>query len=385
VKVVFLIRSLDRGGAERQLVLLAHGLQRLGHHVSVLVFYGGGCFEPELLASGIQVAVIGKRSRWESLSFLRRARLCLASEKPDVIHSYLGGANIVAATLKPWLSNVKIVWGLRAARLAFRESDLLSRLSAWAEVLLSRVPDLIIANSEAGKRYATRVGFPEGALAVVPNGIDLRKFNIDSESRGRFRSTFGISNHEVVIGRVGRMDPVKDYPGFLRMASIIAKQNPGIRFLCIGGGSNEYVAQLRALASDLGIGGSVTWAGAVDEMPAAYNSLDLLVSTSVSEGFPNVLLEAMACGVPCVTTDVGDSKQIVEGTGVAVAYGNDQELADACLKLLSSLPDKQRVRKRIVDHFGLEQLVCRTEQHLIRLVGHLHEKAPAQSVAALLT
>ena len=152
-------------------------------------------------------------------------------------------------------------------------------------------------------------------MAVIPNGIDTSRFREMPGSGARLRALWGVRDDQILIGLVGRLDYMKDHPTFLRAAAKLTHHNDSVRFVCVGGGPISYAAQLKDLSSELGLHDRIVWAGDQDDMPSVYSALDLLVSSSSGEGFSNVIGEAMACGVPCVVTDVGDSALIVGETG----------------------------------------------------------------------
>lgn len=367
--ILFLVRSLDRGGAERQLVVLAKGLARRGHAVAVAVFFGGGVYEAELAEADVRVINLGKQGRWDVLPFLNRLVRLLRKERPAVMHSYLGVPNILATVLKPLLPGIRIVWGVRASNVDLSRYDWLSRLAYSLECRLARFADCIIANSCAGKRYAVANGFPEGKIIVIPNGIDTTYFRFDSKGRQQVRSEWALGEDEMLVGLVARLDPMKDHPSFLEAASHIARGRHDVRFVCVGDGSADYVEAIKQQAVALGLIEQLIWAGARDNMPAVYSALDIATSSSFGEGFSNTIAEAMACGVPCVVTDVGDSAHIVGDLGSVVAPGDGSALA-AAIQHLTNLPPAERRalgdagRARIVSEFGLDRLVQRTEQAL---------------------
>lgn len=366
---LFLTRSLDRGGAERQLVVLAKGLARRGHAVVVVVFFGGGVYETELAEAGVRVINLGKKGRWDILSFLNRLMRLLRKERPAMLHSYLGVPNILATVLKPLLPGTRIVWGVRASNVDLSHYDWLSRLAYSLECRLARFADCIIANSCAGKRYAVGNGFPEGKIVVIPNGINTEYFRFDHEGRGRVRAEWGIDEDKILVGLVARLDPMKDHPTFLDAASRIAREHHDVCFVCVGDGSEDYVELVKQQAKTLGLSDRVIWAGARDNMPAVYSAMDIVSSSSIGEGFSNTIAEAMACEVPCVVTDVGDSAFIVGDAGCVVKPGDGAALA-AAIQKLSDLPREERrtlgdaCRARIVSEFGMDRLVQRTEQTL---------------------
>lgn len=367
--ILFLARSLDRGGAERQLVVLANGLARRGHAVAVAVFFGGGAYESELAGTGVRVIHLGKKDRWDILPFLYRLVRLLRKERPAVLHSYLGVPNILVAALKPLLSGTRIVWGVRASNMDLARYDWLSRLAYVLERRLARFAHCIIANSRAGKHHAIANGFPADRIVVIPNGIDTDCFRPNPEGRRRVRAEWGLGDHEILVGLIGRLDPMKDHPVFLEAASNIARVRRDVRFVCVGGGPADYAEALKQHAATLGLTNQLIWVGARDDMPAVYSALDIASSSSYGEGFSNTIAEAMACGVPCVVTDVGDSALIVGDAGSVVPPGDYNALAAAIGRLIDR-PHEERLelgevcRARVVSKFGIDRLIQRTEEAL---------------------
>lgn len=367
--ILFLARSLDRGGAERQLVVLVKGLARRGHAVAVAVFFGGGVYETELAEAGVRVINLGKQGRWDIFPFLNHLVRVLREERPAVLHSYLGVPNILAAALKPLLPGTRIIWGVRASNVDLSRYDWLSRLAYSLERRLVRFADCIIANSQAGKRHAVVNGFPEGKMVVIPNGINTEYFRFDPEGRQQARSEWGVGEDEILVGLVARFDPMKDHLGFLAAAGRIARERHDVRFVCVGDGLVVYADELKQRAVALGLAGRLIWAGARDDMPAVYSALDIASSSSLSEGFSNTVAEAMACGVPSVVTDVGDSAWIVGDTGIVVPHSDPGLLTQGMLKLIAMPAEERRAlggqaRSRIAAEFGIDNMVQTTERAL---------------------
>lgn len=373
MRIVFLIRSLHYGGAERQLVALAKGLKERGHSVLVAVFYPGGPLEKDLEDSGVPVNILDKHGRWDVFPFLWRLISLVRYEKPDILLGYLPVPNLLTVLLKPLLPRIKMVWGVRASNVDLSRYDWLVRVVFRIECFFSRFADLIIVNSRAGQEYHLKHGFPESKMVVVPNGIDTERFVPDPEARHRVRKEWGITDNEKLIGIVARLDPMKDYPTFLKAASLLAKERDDVRFVCVGDGPEPYKSELKRLAQALKLEDKLIWAGSRDDMPAVYNALDIASSSSsYGEGFPNVVGEAMACGVPCVVTDVGDSAWIIGDTGLAVGPKDPVALAKSISKMLKELDDNstqiaEKVRTRIVENFSLSRLITNTNQQLLSL------------------
>jgi glycosyltransferase involved in cell wall biosynthesis len=370
--ILFLIRTLTYGGAERQLVALAQGLHKRGHRVRVMVFYPGGPLEPDLVGAGIPIVSVNKRGRWDMLRFFWRMARALRRERPDVVHGYLSASNLPALLLRPFYRG-KAVWGVRTADIDHEGNDWLAWLDNMLERRLSRFADLIIANSHAGRAFAIARGFCASKTIVIPNGIDTDRFHPDAAGRSTFRNELGIDADQLLIGRVGRLDPRKDYPTFLRAATLIARQRPDARFICVGSGPADLESHLKSLALELGLGDRVIWTGARADMPAVYSAMDLSVSSSATEGTPNAVAEAMACGVPCVVTDVGDSAVIVGHHGSVVPKEDPDALAAAALRMLDELAagrvDRAAVRAHVVGSLSLTSLIDRSEAALLGLLA----------------
>lgn len=372
MKIAFLIRSLDYGGAERQLVALARALRRQGHDVSVAVFYAGGPLESDLRDDDVAVIHLDKGGRWDVAGFARRLIRFVRAAEPDVLHSYLGIPNILTALIKPLFPRTRMAWGVRASNMALERYDWTARVAYRIECRLARFADLIIANSHAGLEYAAMNGFPKSRMIVIPNGIDVARFTIDDRARARLRDEWDVADTQILVGLVGRLDPMKDHPAFLNAAAALIKQRDDLRFVCVGTGPADYRERLREQGESLGLAPYLIWTGARNDMPAVYNALDVIVSASCyGEGFSNVIAEAMACGVPPVVTDVGDSAGVVGSAGLVIPPADPAALTDAVARLADRVGrgDRRRddCRRRIVERFSVGALETTTAAALRQL------------------
>lgn len=370
MKVLFLNRSVDIGGAERQLVSTAVGLRQRGHDVAVAVFYAGYPYERELHEAGVPLFDLGKSGRWDLAGFMLRLTRLLRRERPDVLYAFKGEANILGALARPFMKS-KLVWGVRSSDVDLGDYGFGARAAYRLECTLAGTPDLIIANSRFGLEYARSNGFPEGRSVVIPNGFDTGWFRCDPAARQRFREEIGVPADALLIGKVGRIDPVKDYGTFLKAAAHLTAMRSDLRFVCVAPGEGAYADAMRGLAEELALTSRLTWCGARSDMTNVYNALDVLVSSSRSEGFPNVIGEAMACGTPCVVTDVGDAAWIVGDCGEVVAAGDPEALAVATARMLGRIAagdvTSERVRNRLVAEFSRDRLLDATEAVLVPL------------------
>lgn len=372
IRLVFLIRNIGIGGAERQLCALAKSLDSSRFNVTVVCFYGGGELTRDLIDAGVPVISLGKKGRWEVLGFLFRLVRELRKLKPDILHPYLTEQNVLAMLVKPMLPRTRVVWGVRASNMNAGPHEWLASLLLRLEVRLSRFVNLIIFNSFAGEACALSAGFGRVPRMVIPNGIDLSYFLPDPATRATTRASLRIADHVVVVGIVGRLDPMKDHPTFLKAAAEFARHYPEARFVCVGNGPDEYARRLTQLAEALGLGDKLTRLPAWADMPAMYNAFDICCSSSAyGEGTPNCVAEAMACGVPCVVTNVGDSSLLVGEAGIVVPPGEPDALAAGlaamAARIKGSSEPSRLSRRRAEERFNIRAMVNETSEALLSL------------------
>src|SRR6516165_3511996 len=373
MKILFFIRDLGVGGSQRQLAVLAAGLARRGHDVAVIVLYADGALEALLGGSGARVLSIGKPSRWHALAPLARLRRLFLSERSDLVYAFLPTQTTLTALLLPPRLETKIVFGLRAGGVQLDQYDALNALTYRSEAWLSRRADLAIANARAVRTDAIRRGLPADRIAVIMNGIDADAMRADAEAGRAVRAAWGLTDNHFVIGCAARLDPMKDHANLLQAAA---------SFACVGDGPTAYRLQLTTLADSLGLAGRVMWVRDIGDMKAAYNAFDIAtLSSAFGEGFPNMVGEAMACGVPVAATDVGDVRLITAELGEVVPPKNADLLCAAWRRLRQRLAQdpglRNDARDRIVANYSVDTMVRRTEDTLSQLTAG----RPAQEIA----
>jgi len=375
VRLMFINRRFERGGAERQLIELARGLDKTEFDVCVMTFYEGGGLHGLLKAiPGLRIVNLNKRGRWDIGRFLWRCWRTATAFRPNVVVGYMKIANLVALAIGK-LSGAKVVWAVRDSNTDMARYDWLSRTVFRLECLLARWTDLVIFNSQAGLKHYVARGFPKKSSIVIPNGIDVDRFKPNPEARRRVRLKWRLRDAQPIVGMVARMDPMKDHETFLRAAARLAQQRDDVRFACIGDGAPEVRASLIAMSNDLNLSKKVIWESGNENIGDIYCALDVMsLSSAYGEGFPNVIGEAMACGVPCVVTDVGDARQVVGRTGRVVPPGSAAEMAEEWEKMLDALPQRgaamaRACRERIVESFSSGILAARTESVLKTLLA----------------
>jgi glycosyltransferase involved in cell wall biosynthesis len=374
VRVAFLVRSLAAGGAEIQLAALANGLPRDIFDPVIVTYYPNGVLEPDIREAGIPIVCAQKKGRWDTLAFTYRLAQIFRAIDPDIIHGYLGPSNIIVTGLGAILGIERVVWGIRASDTDLAQYDWSWRSIFLAERFLSSRPAAIVANSWAGRDHLLRSGFSESRLKVIENGYDLDRFRPDLSGGSALRQSWRRPTDSLLIGYPARLDPVKDHPTFLRAAAEIVQARHDVRFICIGDGPTSYREELQDLTKSLGIDDAILWAGYRKDMPDVYNALDAVVLCSTSgEGFPNAICEAMACGVPCIATDVGDAARIVADTGTIIPRRDETKLIAALARFVTTTADERReagfrARQRIQAEFSLDRMIQKTTDLYVALV-----------------
>ena len=366
MRIILLTGQLGLGGAERQLVELAKALHQHGEQVSVVVFYGQGALDDELSEAGIPLISIEKKGRWDWFGTFRRLRAVVREIQPDVLHSYLTTPNIMAGLLKFFAPNVQVVFGVRNTSVPHEKNQLYRRFVDACETRLAKRANLSVSNSEAGRNDVIARGFPAKRTIVIPNGIDIERFQPDEQRRKRAREALNLQPDQPLIGLIGRLEPQKQHPLFLQAAALVAQRQPQARFLCLGRSTPERLNELKSLTDQLGLSGRLQWLEPRNDIETIMSALDILCLPSSAEGFPNVVAEAMACGVPCVVTNVGDSAKLVGDLGLVVEPGDVQGLASAFETMLASVVDENwpkkavLLRQRIVQNYTIEKLLFRS-------------------------
>lgn len=372
MKVCFLIRSLNIGGAERQLLVLLKNIDTKRIQPVVISFYSEGTLVSEFKKIGIPFRSLEKKGRWDVIPFFLRLIKTLKDENPDIVFSYLVAANLLAILTRPFVRQKGTIISIRHTYLRKEDYDWLAAFLYWIEDRISRFSNLVIINSFAGAIKAKQRGIPESKIIVINNGIDTDKFIPDNSRRNHKRKELGYSVEDVVWGLIGRLDPVKDHPSFIRAAQVLNGKFPNAKFLIIGDGPKEYSEQVNKLIYELHLEDSVRMLPAdLDPVPL-YNALDVCVSSSIGEGFSNVIAEAMSCEIPCVVTDVGDSARIVGETGKTVPPAKLDALTIAMNEMMCLGPKERRrlgvqARQRIVNQFSIEAMVEMTTREIEKL------------------
>jgi glycosyltransferase involved in cell wall biosynthesis len=358
-----LITSLDTGGAERSLVNLVTTMNRDEFENEVITLLKPGPMAQALVQAGIPVTSmgIGRHRPYPTvlLSLIRHLR----ANRPAILQTWLYHADFLGTAAALFAKPEHLVWNVRSSEIDHpgirRSTRYLARLLA----ILSARPDAIVVNSQEGQRYHERIGYHPKQWVNIANGVDLERFRPRPEEQAMLRTRLGVPADAAVIGLVARNHPMKDIDTFFRAASRFQQDHKNVKFVLCGDGLGPDNSTLK-LVRDLDLDGSIVLLGPRSDIELIYPAFDVLTLCSIyGEGFPNVLCEAMACDVPCVATDVGDSADIVGDCGLIVPKRDHEALAHAWQALLEkpSQLGTGSARSQVAARYSLQQMCAQYE------------------------
>ncbi len=366
MKILHVITGLSTGGAEMMLFKLLSRLVRENVGNEVISLTGSGPVGERIAGLGVKVHALGMgRALPSPLKFFSLARMIRESQ-PDIVHAWMYHANLLAGVAAKFARSPPVIWGIRQSNLDPRLSKRSTILTASLGARLStRLPARILCCSAVARDVHEALGYAPEKMAVIPNGFDLERFRPDGEARIAVRRELGIEPDAPLIGLVARFDPQKDHRSFIIAAARLLESDRSAQFLLCGEGTNADNRELGEWIRAAGIGANCHLLGLRDDMARINAALDIAVSSSAfGEGFSNAVAEAMACGVPCVVTDVGDSSLMVEDTGRVVAPKDSDALAGALAGLLEIGAESRAklgraARRRIEENYSLPDIAAR--------------------------
>ena len=369
IRILHVINGLSIGGAEMMLYKLLSRTSRERFEPVVISLMGQGALGARIEALGVPVHAMGMKpgmptpgATWRLIRLVRRL-------KPDLIQGWMYHGNLaalLAGTFAP--GPVPVLWNIRRSLYSLDHDKPLTAIITKLGARLSGLPVKILYNSKVGAIQHRDFGYRPDKTLVIPNGFDTELFVPSTEARGSVRLELDLAENTVLIGLIGSYSPRKDHTNFLRAAALLLKSRPDIHFILSGRGVAWENQALGELVRSLGITERVHLLGERHDIPRLTAALDIASSSSAfDEGFPNVVGEAMSCGVPCVVTDVGDSAWIVEETGLVVPPRNSEALCTAWLELIEMGTAARRnlgmrARQRIKEQFSIEKIVQQYER-----------------------
>jgi glycosyltransferase involved in cell wall biosynthesis len=384
IRLLHAITSLESGGAQTMLLRLLEETSRAKFEPFVLGLMKpdpgrAGTVAPQVAALQVPIATLGMPRRSPTLASIWRLCRTVRAVGPDLLHGWMYHGNL-AATIgsKALPDRPPVIWNVRHS---IEDLTLEKRLTRWVIRLcarLSGLPRAIIYNSRVSAAQHRALGFHAEHAVVIPNGFDTGRFRPQPDGRAWLCRTLGIDPALTIVGMIARDHPMKDPGNLLRAVALLqARGGAAVHVVIAGDGLDQTNPELRALVRTSGLNSRVSLLGERNDVAALLAGVDIVALPSAwGEGFPNILGEAMACGVPCVATDVGDSTWVVGPHGLIVPPRQSEALADALARLIDLGADARRQlgltgRARIVQHFSIQE-VARQYEALHLQVGAAH-------------
>lgn len=356
-RIVHIITGLNTGGAELSLCKLVEHMDTTRFGNAVISLLPEGPVASRLRSAGIPVYSIGMRRSPTGLFGFFRLLSLLGELSPDVVQTWMYHANFLGG-LAGFLRKTPVLWNIRHFNL---DPALNKKTTLWLVKVCARfshtVPRKIVCCAQRALDVHAGVGYDPDKLLVIPNGFDLDAFKPDAQAYVAFRRELGLPADALLVGVIARFDPQKDHENFFRAARLVSAHFPSVRFVLCGDGIVEENPDLVRMIDEK-IRRDVFLLGRRDDIPRIAAALDLFVLSSAGEAFPSVLGESMACEVPCVVTDVGDSALIVGDTGLVVPPCDSNALAEAIASMLGKTAEERtalgkRGRRRIMEKYEI--------------------------------
>lgn len=362
MKITHVIIGLGVGGAELMLKRLVEGLNgQEGMQHSVISLTGLGVVGDQLQGAGIKVTYLEMSNALSLPITFFRLRRELKKQQPDIVQTWMYHADFLGGLAARSLGIKNIIWGIRTTDVTLGRSKLtvaLRKLCAW---LSYSVPKVIICAADAGRKVHEQVGYDPSKMRVIPNGFDLDKLKSTPEQRQALRTELGFTEEHKVIGSVGRFNPIKNQQLFVEAAALVAKQHENARFMMVGRDNTWDNAELVGWIKQHNLQAKFALLGERSDVPVCLSAMDIFCLHSKTEGFPNVLGEAMAMGLPCISTDVGDAGLLLHQAGKIVKT-SDIDICDAVTCYLTLSQEElesfsYNSRKKIYSSYSLAKIL----------------------------
>ena len=359
IDVVHIITDLRRAGAENMLAKLIEVMDAGRFQHTVVVLQDKGELGPRIEQAGARVIPLHMRGVFDLPRAVLQMRAFLKDTKPHIVQTWLYHADFVGTLAARAAGGSRLIWNVRCSNMNFRDYNPMTRMVCSLLARMSAVPDLVICNSLAGQKAHSELGYHPRAWCLLPNGFDTERFRPDAGRSAAFRKSLEVGASTPLIGLPARLDPMKDQDNFLNAAVLLARDIPEARFVLIGHGLDSDNAGIVERIAARGLDRRVHLLGERSDMETVMAGLDIVTLCSAyGEGFPNVLGEALSCGVLCVATDVGDSARVVGQHGRIISPRRPDDLAAAWRDILALRPEIRKEmgmqgRQHVIEHYSL--------------------------------
>jgi len=374
MKITHIITGLAADGAETALYHLLVAFDRQEYQSEVVSLTDRGPTAPKIESLGVPVRALGMMRSVPNPLAIRRIAKILRRSRPHIVHTWMYHSNLLGGLAAQAAGGIPVIWGIHHSKVDSQDTKRFTvwtvRACAWFS---KQLPARIICCANSSELAHVQLGYDSEKMEVIYNGIDSEIFRPNTEARLILRSRLGLPPETLLIGMAGRLHRHKDHRTFFAAARLLRAELPDAHFVLCGEGMEPDNSKLAAEIAD-GLQGHCHLMGLQREMPAFYAGLDIAANSSLSEAFPLAVGEAMACGVPCVVTEVGDSPAMVGETGRVVPSRQPALLARALRELIEVGSESRQIlgsaaRDRVITHFSVTQFAQRY-QSLYRNVAN---------------
>ena len=338
MKIVHVIIGLEIGGAELFLYRLINQSKNNVNHV-VISLTNLGTIGESLRSEGILVICLNLKNIFSVPKVVFRLYINLIKLKPDVVHTWMYHADFLGGIVSKMLGIKKIIWCIRTTDVTLGKSKSTIVLRKLCAYLSYYVPSHIVCVAYKSKNIHIKVGYDESKIIVISNGFDLNKLKLSANDRLDFRNSIGVKDNDIVIGSIGRFNIIKNQEFFIEVANSLIKENVSLKFVIIGRDNNSYNKKLTKWISDRKLQKHFILLGQRSDVSKCLNGLDIFCLHSKTEGFPNVLGEAMAIGVLSVSLDVGDAAFLLNNSDL---IASDGDLSNLITSVINWTPEKKQ-------------------------------------------
>lgn len=377
MKVLHIIIGLNVGGAELMLQRLIEHSNRsesaFSHAIISLTTLGE--IGENLQSKGVSIHALEMNSLLSVWHVFFKLVKLVRVLKPDIVQTWMYHADLLGG-IAAYIAGCKhIIWGIRTTDTSIGTARRTTWIRKVCAFLSGSIPFKIVCAAEASKHTHVNIGYRADRMVVIPNGFDLTRLNASNTEITTLRKVLGFSSNHVIIGCVGRFNADKDQYNFVRAAAILAQQSPQVRFLMVGRNCTKINADLINWITVTGFPERFVLLGERSDIPLCLAAMDIFCLSSRTEGFPNVVGEAMALYKPCVVTDVGDAAYLLGDCGVVVPKENSKALAKGMAKLLDLSSSERKImgdraHVRIATEFTMDRTRQRFEAIYTEVLQH---------------
>jgi glycosyltransferase involved in cell wall biosynthesis len=364
MRIIHIITGLNNGGAEAILYRLCK-YNKSNEHI-VISMMDKGKYGQLLENENIKVYTLGMPTGKLTFRGIVNLYKLINKFNPDIVQTWMYHANLIGGIIAKFSGIKKIVWGIHHSSLDETHNK---KSTIFIAKILGKISNIVPTNiifcAEKSYEVHKSIGYKCKNMKVVANGYELDKFYPNDENVKNLKNQFELNNTKNIIGLVARFDELKDHNNLLHSLQLVKKSAIDFKCLLIGANILNTNVELINMINKYDLIKNIVLLGERNDIPNIMNLLDIHVLSSYSEAFPNVLCEAMACGIPCITTDVGDASFIVSNTGFVVPVKDPESMSEKIIKILHEKENdtigwenrKLKVRERIVENFSIEKMI----------------------------